>query len=276
MQGEHEREGKVRLQCKHVLDWRFRNGWVRRARLVAKEYRFLEPSLTDLYSPASVSSSHKLLACLTAGNSSLEMLSLDITDAYLQVRQRRPTYIQTTLGTSSSFTTYRVSAQGLKIGSLFTHLLEILKNKNLKSFDGNPALFGMEQNLALNSHVDDLQILGLKEVPMKLADELKGEGLNVKVDGPVSFDGGCSHFLKKKFQGLGGAIEVTQDTKYAERLQSILCLEKAHGKQNPCPAKVPPQGEGESLDGEDLHVYKRCTGILMYIAVCCEGAGFKE
>ena len=134
----------------------------------------------------------------------------------------------------------------------------------------------MEQNLALNSHVDDLQISGLKEVPMKLADELKGEGLNVKVDGPVSLDGGCSHFLKKKFQGLGGAIEVTQDTKYAERLQSILCLEKAHGKQNPCPAKVPPQGEGESLDGEDLHVYKRCTGILMYIAVCCEGAGFKE
>ena len=56
MQGEHEKEGKVRLQCKYVLDWRFRNGWVRRARLVAKEYRFLEPSLTDLYSPASVTS----------------------------------------------------------------------------------------------------------------------------------------------------------------------------------------------------------------------------
>ena len=36
---------------------------------------------------------------------------------------------------------------------------------------------------------------------MQLADALKSEGLKVKIDGPVSLDGGCSHFLKKKFQG---------------------------------------------------------------------------
>lgn len=266
MQGEHEKEGKVRLQCKYVLDWRFRNGWVRRARLVAKEYRFLEPSLTDLYSPASVASSHKLLACLAAGNSSLELLSLDITDAYLQVRQRRPTYIQTDIGDLELL--YNLPGQRAGAKDWFTHLLGILKTKNLKSFDGNPALFGKEQNLALNSHVDDLQILGLKGVPMQLADALKSEGLKVKIDGPVSLDGGCSHFLKKKFQGIGDAIEVTQDTKYAERLQSILGLEKAYGKQNPCPTKVPPPGEGERLEGDDLHIYKRCTGILMYM--CAE------
>ena len=266
MQGEHEKEGKVRLQCKYVLDWRFRNGWVRRARLVAKEYRFLEPSLTDLYSPASVASSHKLLACLAAGNSSLELLSLDITDAYLQVRQRRPTYIQTDIGDLELL--YNLPGQRAGAKDWFTHLLGILKTKNLKSFDGNPALFGKEQNLALNSHVDDLQILGLKGVPMQLADALKSEGLKVKIDGPVSLDGGCSLFLKKKFQGIGDAIEVTQDTKYAERLQSILGLEKAYGKQNPCPTKVPPPGEGERLEGDDLHIYKRCTGILMYM--CAE------
>ena len=59
-----------------------------------------------------------------------------------------------------------------------------------------------------------------------------------------------------------------KDTKYAERLQSILGLEKAYGKQNPCPTKVPPPGEGERLEGDDLHIYKRCTGILMYM--CAE------
>ncbi|CAE7625122.1 unnamed protein product [Symbiodinium necroappetens] len=264
MTGEHERDDKVRLQCKYVLDWRFRGGWVRRARLVAKEYRFLEPSLTDLYSPASVASSHKLLACLAAGNDSLELVSLDITDAYLQVRQRRPTYIQTHLGDLELC--YNLPGQRAGAKDWFTHLLGILKKRDLKSFDGNPALFGQEQNLALNSHVDDLQILGLKGVPMKLADALKEEGLKVKVDGPVGLDGGYSHFLKKKFQGLGGAIEVTQDTKYAERLQSILELEKAHGKQNPCPTKVPPPGDGETLDAEHLHLYKRCVGILMYMS----------
>eukprot|EP00439_Symbiodinium_sp_Y106_P003836 s9589_g1.t1 len=46
-----------RLGCKNVRDWRFRNGWVRRSRLVAKEVRFLQPHMGDLYSPASLSSS---------------------------------------------------------------------------------------------------------------------------------------------------------------------------------------------------------------------------
>ncbi|CAE7361129.1 unnamed protein product, partial [Symbiodinium sp. CCMP2456] len=266
MNGDHEKDGKVRLQCKYVLDWRFRSGWVRRARLVAKEYRFLEPSLTDLYSPASVASSHKLLACLAAGNSSLELLSVDITDAYLQVRQRRPTFIQTHIGDLELC--YNLPGQRAGAKDWFMHLLEILKNKGLSSFDGNPALFCKEQALALNSHVDDMQILGLKGVPMQLANDLKSEGLKLKVDGPVTLDGGSSHFLKKKFQGLGDAIEVTQDAKYAERLQSILGLEKAHGKHTPCPSKVPSPGEGERLDGESLQVYKRCVGILMYM--CAE------
>ena len=96
--------------------------------------------------------------------------------------------------------------------------------------------------------------------------DLKSEGLKLKVDGPVSLEGGCSHFLKKKFQSVDGAIEVSQDSKYAERLQSILGLEKANGKQNPCPPKVPPPGEGEPLDAEHLRLYKRCVGILMYMS----------
>ncbi|CAE7029864.1 unnamed protein product [Symbiodinium sp. CCMP2592] len=264
MNGEQDREGKVRLQCKYVLDWRYRNGWLRRARLVAKEYRFLEPSLTDLYSPASVSCSHKLLACLAAGNSSLELLSVDITDAYLQVRQRRPTYIQTHIGDVELL--YNLPGQRAGAKDWFTHLLGILKNKGLNSFIGNPSLFCIEQKLALNSHVDDMQILGPRGAPMQLASDLKAEGLKLKVDGPVDLGGGCSHFLKKKFQGLGDAIEVTQDTKYAERLQSILGLEKAHGKQNPSPPKIPAPGQGASLDSEHLHLYKRCVGILMYMS----------
>ncbi|CAE7220909.1 unnamed protein product [Symbiodinium sp. CCMP2592] len=39
-----------RLGCKNVRDWRFRNGWVRRSRLVAKEFRFLQPYMENLYS----------------------------------------------------------------------------------------------------------------------------------------------------------------------------------------------------------------------------------
>ena len=92
------KENMVKLSCKFVRDWRFRDGWVRRSRLVAREFRFLQPDLCDLYSPASLASLQKLFAALACSNHDLVILCGDVKDAYLCVEQRRPTYIETARG----------------------------------------------------------------------------------------------------------------------------------------------------------------------------------
>ena len=184
------REGKVKLQRKYVLDWsrRFRSGWTRRARLVAKEYKFLEPALTDLYNPASVACSHKLLGCMFASSQQLELVSLDVTDAYLQVKQRRPTYIQTPVGDLELL--YTLPGQRTGSRDWYDHLAATLAEGGMETFKGNPAVFAIPQQVALNSHVDDMQILGVKGAPMALANKLKDKGLKVKIDGPVDVTGG--------------------------------------------------------------------------------------
>ncbi|CAE7696343.1 unnamed protein product [Symbiodinium sp. CCMP2592] len=198
-------------------------------------------ALADLDKQMELKELDRLLGMTVLRNSSLELLSVDITDAYLQVRQRRPTYIQTHIGDLELL--YNLPGQRAGAKDWFTHLLGILKNKGFNSFISNPSLFCIEQNLALNSHVDDMQILGPRGAPMQLANDLKAGGLRLKVDGPVDLAGGCSHFLKKKFQGLGDAIEVTQDTKYAERLQSILGLEKLTASKIRVHPRFPRQGK---------------------------------
>ncbi|CAE7237776.1 unnamed protein product [Symbiodinium sp. CCMP2592] len=259
-----EREGKVKLQCKYVLDWRFRNGWVRRARLVAKEYRFLEPTLADLYSPASVACSHKLLGCLFVSGQQLELVSIDVTDAYLQVEQRRPTYIQTPIGDLELL--YTLLGQRTGSRDWYDHLAGTLTEGGMDTFKGNPAVFAIPQEVALNSHVDDMQILGVKGAPMALANRLKDKGLKVKIDGPVDVNGGTSHFLKRKFESIEKGLVITQDVKYAERLVGLLELEKANVKRTPMPQQVPEPGVGERLNAEMHALYRKCIGLLLYMS----------
>ena len=147
-----------RLGCKNVRDWRFRNGWVRRSRLVAKEFRFLQPYMENLYSPASLSSTQRLLAGLCCCNPQLRLYSGDIKDAYLTVKQRRKTYI-----VSSSGHMYRLhyNLPGQRAGARDWRLKAVLESDGLRAFEGAPALFYEPQALLVSTHVDDLQMLGL-------------------------------------------------------------------------------------------------------------------
>ena len=80
-----------KLGCKNARDWRFRqSGRQRRSRLVAKEFTFLQPFMENLYSPASLRSTQRLLAGLCRSDARLCFYRGDIKDAFW--KQRRKTY----------------------------------------------------------------------------------------------------------------------------------------------------------------------------------------
>ena len=139
----------------------------------------------------------------------------------------------------------------------------MLAEGGMETFKGNPAVFATPQQVALNSHVDDMQILGVKGAPMALANKLKDKGLKVKIDGPVDVNGGISHFLKRKFESDEEGLTVTQDVKYAERLVGLLGLEKANEKKTPMPQQIPEPGLGERLSAEMHALYRQCIGVLL-------------
>ena len=80
-------DGYRLMTSRSVYDWRFRDGhWIRRSRLVARDYKFLQPELEGLFSPASNSLGTKVWAALVqSAGGSLSLYSADVKDAYLMV-----------------------------------------------------------------------------------------------------------------------------------------------------------------------------------------------
>ncbi|CAE7034963.1 GIP [Symbiodinium sp. CCMP2592] len=236
-----------RLGCKNVRDWRFRGGWTRRSRLVAKEFRFLQPYMENLYSPASLSSTQRLLAGLCCCNPQLRLYSGDIKDAYLTVKQRRKTYI-----VSSSGRMYRLhyNLPGQRAGARDWHekLKAVLESDGLRAFEGAPALFYEPQSLLVSTHVDDLQ-----------------QTSSFGVEGPCTPWSGECRFLKRKFAGINGSIVIEQDGKHVEKLISLVGVERESGKQTPCPMNPNDVKSVKPLAAEKHPTYRTCIGILLYL-----------
>ena len=91
VEGE-EVEKYTHLTTKVVRDWRRRPGWTRRSRLVAREFKSSSPWTQEMFAPASnLGTVHSFL--VWALSTGLEVVSLDIKDAYLQVPQPSPAVI---------------------------------------------------------------------------------------------------------------------------------------------------------------------------------------
>ncbi|CAE7029861.1 unnamed protein product [Symbiodinium sp. CCMP2592] len=248
-QGGNAPEGMKKLQSRFVRDWRFRgNCWIRRSRLVAKEFKFLEPELEHLYAPASMAVLQRVFAGLCASGENLVLYSVDVSDAYLQVPQSCPTCIISNDGEYLELL-YSLPGQRDAARGWYLHLKEIVKGNRLKPFEGAPAVFYEKGKLACNSHVDDLQLCGGDARAQELLDGLKKGGLKVKVEGPVRIDGGECRFLKRLFVGDGSGILVVPEEKYVTKLCEILKLERAAPKPTPLPSSLKRPVRDPELEG---------------------------
>eukprot|EP00435_Cladocopium_sp_Y103_P002789 s2949_g1.t1 len=92
----------LHLDTKLVRDWRFREGcWIRRARMVAREFRGQSASTDETFSPTTPLMLVKVLMVIAVGKN-LMLAALDVSDAFPQVLQREdvgvsvPNWVTTT------------------------------------------------------------------------------------------------------------------------------------------------------------------------------------
>ena len=139
-----------------VVTWRVKpsptgsgDAYLRRARLVAREFRWLSADLDDeVFSPASSSVLLKVLPALLMAKQSTgdewTALSLDVVDAYLTVEQRVDTVISVVVHGETRFFKLLRNLPGQRCGakdwfeSLQTHLVESLAIEPLVE---SPVLF---------------------------------------------------------------------------------------------------------------------------------------
>ena len=239
------------LSTKKVYDWRYRDGWKRRSRLVAREYKWLESmDISDLYSPTSVASTIKVLASLCASHNGnphneaeeLGLYSYDISDAYLMVPQEE----SATVVVNGVMYVLEYTLPGQRVGakSWWQLFAKVLQELDYVPYEGLPSMFykrpkdleaNDEQSLGsvMSTHVDDIQVLCTATEAGKLEAKFKEKNFKFKKEGPVGVGYGCATYLKRTFKGDKEGIRILMDSKYEEKLEEVLEIQKAAIKKIP-------------------------------------------
>ena len=266
------------LSTKYVTTWRLKPDpanpehnelFLRRSRLVGREFSWLEPDREQLFSPASNNLLIRILPSLamTFRHKGWVSLSLDISDAFLTVSQKIDTCIRVrTASGSSRFFRLIKMLPGQRDGTLnwadeFTSFLR--ENVSIETFPQCPALCRTSDCQAgLLIHVDDVYGAGHRKKLQEIVSAIQS-----KYKATLAWliePGDCISFLKRSYELLDDETMVMRPhSKHVERLVSMLHLESRRAKATPMPTTVPL--DSTPLDEEQAGTFRSAVGVLLYL-----------
>ena len=259
------------LTTKVVRDWRKRPNWLRRSRLVAREFRSWEPWQAELFAPSSnLAVIHALMA--VALTEDLELVTLDVKDAYLNVRQRNPVVIKVDerlVGGSTRrmvpyVLEYLLPGQRAAASEWFDFMVNLLGEAGLTGFPKEPTLFrGEGPDLTkMVLHADDGILAATRERREALVSQV-GKRVEVQVSEPLSISQGIE-FLKRRYYLDSHGIIMYPSTKYLDSL--LAAVGSVRGREAPTDNAFLEPDTSEALNENEARVYRECTGRLLYLS----------
>eukprot|EP00435_Cladocopium_sp_Y103_P026788 s4238_g6.t1 len=269
----------LRLDTKLVRDWRFRQGqWIRRARMVAREFRGQSASTEETFSPTTPLMMVKVLMVISLLRN-LMLSALDVSDAFLQVLQKENVVI-------SVPNRVRVAARNLAL--MFwqlrkclpgqrnaatrwnDHLTQILGELNFSHMHGT--LFRhREREIFISAHIDDLLLVASRADTEEIYGKLS-QKLTLKKDGPYGADEpGRLFYLKRQVDIGEDGIYIAPNAKYIPKLVELLEITERRGKSVPHHSaltvfdseNISPD---EYLDTKDAKKFRSARGICFFLA----------
>ncbi|CAE7306808.1 unnamed protein product [Symbiodinium necroappetens] len=219
------------LTTKVVRDWRRRPNWVRRSRLVGREFRTMSADTQELFAPAStLAATHAFLA--VALTRKLEVCTFDFKDAYLQVEQPVPMTIEVAAsmfgavrqGTVTLVLDKLLPGQRIGASAWFGFAKDLLAKGGYTGFVKEPTLFkkdagGSQAGVIL--HADDGLMASTAAEREKLKKVLR-EKVQVEFSDPMVGPGDEIQFLKRKYVMGEKGIVVYSNGRYLEALVKAL------------------------------------------------------
>ena len=277
------------LTTKFVSDWRWHEvsgikQWVRRARLVAREYRTTD-GRTDCFSPATSSSILKILPVM-AVNAKKSLVTLDFKDAFLLVDQielvacRFPAEFIELMGISQddakkfAWILWKVLPGQRNAAALWAnHLASDLVSLNFSRCPLAPSMYKDKDGTLLIVHVDDVRGMGNEARLRNLVASLKKK-YGVSLEGPfllgADYARGYSldtiKFLKRKFSYFNHRLSICIDPKYIQKLEELFSLSHRKPKAAPCGNDILKVDPNPVHGAEDHRKYRTAIGILLYIS----------
>ena len=279
--GEIHEEGCRFLSTKFVTSRRAKVGtvdgvkqhcWMRRARLVAREFAWLDTQRDALFSPATSTATTRIIPAvyMHKQSSGWILASADIKDAYLTVRQRIPTTISVDIGGATRGYKLLMCVPGQRDGSanwyedLSTYVTERLETSTVAEA---PTFFRSPSgDLIFNVHVDDILMAGSPEaVDNMLAVLGKKYELNVEF---LRHEGDEISFLKRKHVLLpGNRLGIEAHPKHVQKMLDMLKLQNVRPRKTPLPVgNLPCDEETPPLPWEEAMIFRQCVGILLYLS----------
>ena len=240
---------------------------------MAREYAFLNPGQEGLYSPATTSSTTKLLPHLLTvakgknPGSDICLTALDIKDAFLQVEQ------ETEVAVTLYGQTYRLLRvlPGQRSGPQlwFNAFVKKLKeNFTVQQSTVCPCVLILEKDgykAQMIIHVDDALVLASKRwVDTELAPILEKSYTLSKEQ--LSEPGDSVQFLKRTHvMREDGSVEVRPSTKYIKRMAE-LCGIPLTARPKPTLQQMAANDSTAALDDERAQAYRSIVGIGLYLS----------
>eukprot|EP00435_Cladocopium_sp_Y103_P065127 s2538_g27.t1 len=277
---EEEEKSLGTLTTRMVYDWRVkdyvdpktnatRKRWMRRARLVAREYA--HQRWDDVHSLASGGQSLGLLPALYLMMRSVDGVeeehiqigALDIKDAFLQVEQEVRVQVTTKVGK------FRVDRNlpGQRIGAKawFDFLTEYLKTCDFEFSKENPCLGRRDDGTYLLIHVDDIMFCGMTVGVKKLVEQLKKK-FNVSVN-VAQYEGDSFEFLKRTYKLTSDGVDILPG-RYDDSM--IEAFENRYGKVKlqsvPCGEDAQDISSTHFLPVDEAALYRSLVGSGIYLS----------
>ena len=271
-----------KLSTRFVTTWRPKmlHGsmcWLRRARLVAREFAFLDPHRENLYSPASNALQSRVIPSVFMNNRhrGWVMCALDVADAYFQCDQGEPTCTSVSLGGRVVWFRLIKCLPGQRDGSSkwFTTFSETLKaDAKAELMPELPSLFRIpslsEQELSPDAggllHVDDMLSTGKKQTLESVVSMLKGR-FKISVEWIINV-GDELDFLKKRHFLLSETELIIQiNSKHLDKLRELTGNPKT--RKSPLPSGVlsVEKASDTAVDPERCTLCRQAVGVLLYM-----------
>ena len=235
------------LSTRFVRTWREKKNdkgeaiWLRRSRLVAREYTWLQPDREALFSPAASSLACRILpVCFLAMREHQDciMASIDVKDAFLTVNQEVETRV-TCVDANGMSVQYSLGKvlPAQRDGSLlwYKDLAKFVKECSLQmtEYDAYPSILRSKNgDCCLMVHVDDLLIVGTRTAVMHELVPALREKYSISIE-VMSRPGDQVTFLKRTHELLDdGRMTIHVHHKHLDQLCKLLCLSKKRRRKH--------------------------------------------
>ena len=269
------------LSTRFVRTWReklSKDGkqiWLRRSRFVAREFAWMDSERDSLFSPASSSIVARLLPVMYLDmkqHAEAVMVSIDVKDAFLTVKQKTPTVVTCKLadGREVQYGLGRV-LPGQRDGSLLWHqdITKVLcEELGMSQHVPYPCILKTaDSSCFVLIHVDDILVVGRREFVLQKMVKCLQQRYEVSTQ-LMEKPGDEVSFLKRRMT-LQHDDRITIEThhKHVDQMCSLLGLNrKLQNKKSPGHSDMDQVDTTSEVSPAAAKAFRTCVGILLYLA----------